>query len=216
MNFFAYRYGLCSVEDSDFDESKVRRTPKGDGGGQFAKKPETLAKEDERDVLSNKQQGISVPDSIPTEEEIKSGGATFMGTPLRYVPGLHEEANHDHDDEIIVSDKFFQLSEDNRREILVHEKCHEFSDKWLKEVWTKKGDAAKPFIKWKKCPRNPDEEYVEGINGFIGGNALSEATTDCMVWYLLYPEHLKKRSMDFNGDNSAWESIAGFMEGLTQ
>ena len=37
--------------DSDFDESKVRRAPKGKGGGQFAKKPETLAKEDQRDVL---------------------------------------------------------------------------------------------------------------------------------------------------------------------
>ena len=67
MNFFAYRYGRCSVEDSDFDESKVRRTPKGEGGGQFAKKPETLAKEDARDIL-NKGESRS-PDSAALDEE---------------------------------------------------------------------------------------------------------------------------------------------------
>lgn len=49
----ARRYGAAAMDASpDWDESKVKRTAKGGkGGGQFAKKPETLAKEDRRDIL---------------------------------------------------------------------------------------------------------------------------------------------------------------------
>ncbi len=49
----ARRYGSAAMDESpDWDESKIRRTAKGGkGGGQFAKKPETLAKEDQRDIL---------------------------------------------------------------------------------------------------------------------------------------------------------------------
>ena len=49
----AMAYLTSIAEDSDFEESEHPRTAKGGkGGGQFTKKPETLAKEDERDNLS--------------------------------------------------------------------------------------------------------------------------------------------------------------------
>lgn len=49
----ARRYGAAAMDASpDWDENKVNREAKGGtGGGRFAKKPETLAKEDQRDIL---------------------------------------------------------------------------------------------------------------------------------------------------------------------
>lgn len=49
----ARRHGAAAMDASpDWDETKVKREAKGGtGGGRFAKKPETLAKEDQRDIL---------------------------------------------------------------------------------------------------------------------------------------------------------------------
>lgn len=49
----ARRHGTAAMDSSpDWDENKVNREAKGGtGGGRFAKKPETLAKEDQRDIL---------------------------------------------------------------------------------------------------------------------------------------------------------------------
>lgn len=63
-NFYSWLERQNATErvamDGNFDETKIRREGKGsEKGGRFAKKPETLAKEDERDVLSPSKPPIS-------------------------------------------------------------------------------------------------------------------------------------------------------------
>lgn len=54
----ARRHASAAMDASpDWDENKVKREAKGGtGGGRFAKKPETLAKEDQRDILDPVEQ----------------------------------------------------------------------------------------------------------------------------------------------------------------
>ena len=69
------RYGAAAMDASpDWDESKVKRTAKGGkGGGQFAKKPETLAKEDQRDILDPVEQ--IERNATPAEKSAVSKGS---------------------------------------------------------------------------------------------------------------------------------------------
>ena len=120
---------------------------------------------------------IPTEDEIPTKEEIEMGGASFMGTPLKYVPNLHEEANHDHDEYIAVSDKLFNYDKRTQLEILVHEKCHEIAHNWLQEVWANTINAEKPFVHKKPKPNDPDDFFFDGITGICGGNAVDENFT---------------------------------------
>ena len=154
---------------------------------------------------------IPTTDEIPTKEEIEMGGASFMGTPLKYVPNLHEEANHDYHEYIAVSDKLFNCDKQTQLEILVHEKCHEIAQNWGYEVWSRTIGAAQPFVHKKPKPNDPDEFFFVGITGICGANAVDENFTQCCVWYLLYPEHLKKMSMKFNGDLSAYDAIDNYL-----
>lgn len=106
----ARRYGTAAMDESpDWDESKIRRTAKGGkGGGQFAKKPETLAKEDGRDVLNPSDGGGSrkayslTPSGAP-QKASSNGGNGGGGQPSN--PHLREVSAKEYADTIAAAKK---------------------------------------------------------------------------------------------------------------
>ena len=76
-----------AADASPFEEAAHPRTAKGgSGGGQFAKKPETLAKEDERDVLSPTEGRNALSDG--DWEEVGDAVAE-TGRASSYAPDKH-------------------------------------------------------------------------------------------------------------------------------
>lgn len=72
--------------------------------------------------------------SLPTDSDIKSGSATFLGMKIKYVPNAHYEAEN-HGTYMNISDKFFNLSDENKLFILVHEVGHNVSDDIMEKDW---------------------------------------------------------------------------------
>lgn len=134
----------------------------------------------------------------PTEEDIKNGNASFLGMKIKYVPNAHFEGRSFRS-YMEISDKFFDLSEDNQHYVLVHEVAHNVADDIMEEDWdTVTQDGF--FVTHKIAPKGSTKgdsdfpDYWEGLFGDIGPNSLAETIADSVVYYYLYPDKLKTKS----------------------
>lgn len=119
---------------------------------------------------------------IPSEEDIKSGKASWRGMPIRYNASLPNEAQN-LTDFMEVGPKFFEAQ--NQDGILDHEVAHNIADRLMKQAageWKKATDI---FI-----------SKGEGLYGDLGANALSETLTHAITEYFSNPDALKARSSD--------------------
>lgn len=137
-------------------------------------------------------------ETAPSEDSIKSGNGTYMGFKLVYEPNMSAEAmnmlNY-----ISVSDKFFALDNDGRREVLAHEVSHNVAE----NIENRHGFwdllNAEIFGKKKIGPKGSPREgvpYYEGIFGDVGANSLDESITDAVKYYIINPGFLKQRSQE--------------------
>lgn len=145
-------------------------------------------------------ENFNIPNDIPTDDEIRSNKSMFMRLPIHYVPNAHFEGRN-MTDYIEISDKFFDLSQENKRHVLIHEVAHNITDELLHDDWDGCSEDGL-FVTHKIAPKGsvrgdsdfPD--YWEGLFGDVGGNSLSETITDAIVYYYENPEYLKKRGID--------------------
>ena len=146
--------------------------------------------------------------TVPTEEEIKSGSATYGGLPIVYHPEMKADARN-MDTEVWVSDKFF--NDPDQQHILNHEVAHNLSDELMSLHTGDWQEFSSNFIEEKQTPpsssayANGNRTYWEGLYGDIGATALSETTTRAITEYLDDPERLRQRSED------AYDVIDNFM-----
>lgn len=149
-------------------------------------------------------------DKVPTEEEIKQGGTSYGGLPIKYKSMKAEARNMT--TEIWVSDKFFQYSQDIQRHILNHEVAHNLSDELMRNNTHRWQEFCGIFVQEKEYPKgsygykNGWGSYREGLYGDMGATALSETLTRAITEYLDDPSRLKQRSIE------AYKEIDEFMK----
>lgn len=135
---------------------------------------------------------------VPTEDDIRSGNATYGGLPVKYHDMGADARNMD--SEIWVSSKFFDHPSDTQRHILNHEVAHNLSDDMMSQNSGRWQQFSSSFIQEKKVPETApaykagQRTYWEGLYGDIGAIALSETVTRAITEYLDNPDKLKSRS----------------------
>lgn len=152
---------------------------------------------------------------VPSKEEILSGNAKYLGRTLVYRPDIHEEANHTSSDHIEIGPKFFERNDGMQRYILAHEVAHELADEYFMD----NSFDVSPFVKEKHYPPGsqgykqlgPNATYFEGLFGAMR-NAPLETLSDAFVCFFTNPDFLKKRSIEENGNESAYDAIARFLQ----
>lgn len=137
--------------------------------------------------------------SVPTEDDIKNGTASYGGLPVKYDPKQTAEARN-WTFYITVSDKFFGHDTETQRHILNHEVAHNLSDKIMGANTGRWSEFSKAFITEKNTPESStayargQRTYWEGLYGDIGATALSETLTRAITEYLDDPDRLRNRS----------------------
>lgn len=163
-------------------------------------------------LVENATSFLGQNNKVPSEEEIKSGSATYGGLPVKYVPGNEDARNHT--TFISVTNKFFNHSYKTQQHILNHEVAHNFSDDLMSKNTGRWNEFASAFIEEKKVPEDSlawkqgRRTYWEGLYGDIGAIALSETVTRAITEYLDNPDRLKERSI------RAFEEIDKYMRGI--
>lgn len=156
--------------------------------------------------------GASGKHSVPSEEEIKMGIATYGGIQIQYNPNMDADARNQ-TTRILVSDKFFSHDEATKRDILTHEVSHNLSDKLIERNssdWDRFSNAfvtEKPVPKGSAAWERGQRTYIEGLYGDIGSTAIVETTTRAITEYMVNPERLRSRSQ------SAYNIVNKFMRG---
>lgn len=154
-----------------------------------------------RYIKSNSNASLGLGMSVPTEEDIIFGLASYGGLPIKYNPNMPADARN-MSTFIEVSDKFFTHDTATQQHILNHEVAHNFSDMLCAEHtgdWQKFCSA---FISEKDIPptslayERGQRTYWEGLYGDIGATAIWETTTQAITEYLDDPHRLKQRSQD--------------------
>lgn len=121
-------------------------------------------------------------DSVPLEDEIKSGSAVWRCMPIKYDPSLDHEAENK-TDYMKVGDKFFEAK--NQDNILDHEVAHNIADRLMKYAANTWGKATDIFM-----------SNGEGLYGDLGASAMSETLAHAVTEYFSDPDALKARSGD--------------------
>lgn len=140
-----------------------------------------------------------IGDTLPSDEDIKSGNASYHGLKIKYKPNMSAEAQN-LTTEIWVSDKFFNYENEIKQHILNHEVAHNLSDELQSEHYSDWVDFCSNFIYEKQVPetssayKNGQRTYWEGLYGDIGATAINETTTRAITEYLDDPDSLKRRS----------------------
>lgn len=158
--------------------------------------------------------------SAPTEELIKSGGASWRGMPIQYDANLKSEASN-FSTLMKVGDKFFDLDEQSQIHVLNHEVAHNIADRIMKEAVSNWGYAVDLFAPEKRLPDSAKERtfpfnvrtdengnrwYREGLYGDLGATAFSETLTNAVLEYFDNPDRLKQRS------EGAYEYIDSYLK----
>ncbi len=136
---------------------------------------ETAAQEE---LNQKKKEAADIP--VPSEDDIKSGKASWRGMPIKYNASLPNEAQN-LTDFMEVGPKFFESQ--NQDGILDHEVAHNIADRLMKYAageWEKATDI---FI-----------SNGEGLYGDLGASALSETLAHAVTEYFDNPDALKSRS----------------------
>ena len=150
---------------------------------------------------------------VPSEEDIRTGNATYGGLKVVYDPNAKEDASN-WTTFIKVSDKFFEHPYKTQQHILNHEVAHNLSDDLMSKNTGRWDEFASAFIKEKKVPEDSlawkqgRRTYWEGLYGDIGAIALSETVTHAVTEYLDNPDRLKQRSI------KAFNEIDKYMRGI--
>lgn len=140
-----------------------------------------------------------IGDTLPSDEDIKSGDASYHGLKIKYKPNMSAEAQN-LTTEIWVSDKFFNYENEVKQHILNHEVAHNLSDELQSEHYSDWVDFCSNFIYEKQVPetssayKSGQRTYWEGLYGDIGATAINETTTRAITEYLDDPDSLKRRS----------------------
>lgn len=126
------------------------------------------------------KESISEIPLLPTDEDIKNGNATFLGMKINYIPNAHYEGQN-HDTYMNISNKFFDLSDDMKLHVLVHEVAHNISDDIMEQDWDGASENG-VFVTQKIFPDSPlSKEYFELEDKFTdimshpSGNAIEVA-----------------------------------------
>lgn len=158
--------------------------------------------------------------AAPTEELIKSGGASWRGMPIQYDANLKSEASN-FSTLMKVGDKFFDLDEQSQIHVLNHEVAHNIADRIMKEAVSNWGYAVDLFAPEKRLPdsakdrtfpfnvrtdENGNRWYREGLYGDLGATAFSETLTNAVLEYFDNPDRLKQRS------EGAYEYIDSYLK----
>lgn len=158
--------------------------------------------------------------SAPTEELIKSGGASWRGMPIQYDANLKSEASN-FSTLMKVGDKFFDLDEQSQIHVLNHEVAHNIADRIMKDAVSNWGYAVDLFAPEKRLPdsakdrtfpfnvrtdENGNRWYREGLYGDLGATAFSETLTNAVLEYFDNPDRLKQRS------EGAYEYIDSYLK----
>ena len=191
-------FKLYSVKDFDAELALIRQQ------SVDAYKKNAIAVEGSTDAHKK------ISESVPSEEEIKSGRATWRGMPIKYDASLYNEARN-LTDYMAVGDKFFGADEGSQKYILDHEVAHNIADQIMysmSDSWAKVADT---FTIEKMLPKGANvsfytEEdddgnrwYREGLYGDLGATAVSETITQAITEYFNNPEGLFNRSGDAYG-----------------
>ena len=140
-----------------------------------ATKEATAAQEE---YNQKKKEATEIP--VPSEEDIKSGKASWRGMPIKYNASLPNEAQN-LTDHMEVGSKFFEAQ--NQDNILDHEVAHNIADRlmqYMTGTWEK---ASEIFM-----------SNGEGLYGDLGASALSETLAHAVTEYFSDPDALKARS----------------------
>lgn len=151
---------------------------------------------------------VNVP--VPSEEEIKSGSATWRGMPIQYDAKLTGEARN-LTDFMKVGSKFFDMDQESQKSILDHEVAHTIADQIMYAMTDNWAEVADKFTVEKMLPEgarvsfyteeddNGNKWYREGLYGDVGATALQETITRAVTEYFSNPDALQHRSSDAFG-----------------
>ena len=132
--------------------------------------------------------------NIPSEEDIKSGKASWRGMPIQYDANQEAEGSN-WTTFMKLGPKFFDLDEDGQRNVLDHEVAHTIADQIMKAAVAEWQSIADIFIPEKESTIDGEtKKYREGLYGDLGATALSETVTHALSEYFSHPDALKQRS----------------------
>ena len=198
-----------TIRDLNFDQSKIFKLHNvNDFDSQLAiiREQSTIAYKENASAVKDAtaaQKGLS--QTIPSEEDIKGGKASWRGVPIQYDSALSGEARN-LTDFMKVGPKFFGMDEEAQKYILDHEVAHNIADRIMDQATDEWEKVADIFAPKKLLPKgaNPsfyteeDNEgnrwYREGLYGDLGATALSETLTHALTEYFSNPDSFKKRS----------------------
>jgi len=177
-----------------FSEAVVKRGNKKylSRGGSFYR----YDSEGNREVISQEEYLRAVRERSPVRRlDVEMGKVVYRGMRVRQSARVKGEGQNLHG-EILLGEKFWDLSPKGQEHVLKHEWAHSVADDIMAEN-PKEVYAPGVFIERKPYPKGHKKEgefYYEGLYGDVGGTALSETVTEAIVEYEDNPEALRRRS----------------------
>lgn len=148
------------------------------------------------DVIEDETLAKKELNAIPSEEDIKSGKASWRGMPIAYDANQSAEGSN-WTDFMKLGPKFFDLDDNGKRNVLDHEVAHTIADQIMKAAVNEWQAVTDIFAPEKESRVDGEiKKYREGLYGDLGATALSETVTHALSEYFNNPNDLKQRSVE--------------------
>ena len=144
-------------------------------------------------IVENVNKTVAVLNTLPSEEDIKNGNASWRGMPIKYDVNQKNEGSN-HGTYMSLGSKYFELDDSAKLDTLNHEVAHTLADRILATATENWNDVMSIFLK--KMVNGNGKEYFEGLYGDLGATAGSETITRAVNEYFNDPASLQGRSTD--------------------